>query len=585
MTRWIRARRATMAAAAVLVAGAAGAQTIPDVPRNRTLITQGWDFYNQVPAVANFNPYAGVLLHQRNSLHYTVYEQLFYTNHVANEIIPWLAMGWTQSPDFREVTVKLREGAAWSDGKPFTADDVSFTFGMLIRSAPDLVHSSAIKEWVASAEAVDPLTVRVRLNKPGPRWPQDFLATGQAGRFVVVPKHIWEGQDPKTFANFDLAKGWPVGTGPFKLVKSDANSLNYDRRESWWAVERGVAKAMPQVQRVIYVPATEQAIPQLFASGQVDMGRSIQPGTFAAIRMQNRALRAWRENGPVWGVADGCTFTVRINNQQKPYDDAVVRRAFNFAINRPQLIDLALEGSVLPASIPMSSFQGVAAYRPKLQDILDAEKVDRFDPAETARLLASRGFKKGANGFWTLPDGSPWAIRLSTVQGDPQGPVLVQQLRTAGFDVINNAQQRTALSEATNSGNFELSHGTHCGSLYDPWQTLEHFHSKYSAPPGQKVSDVRAVNRYANPEYDALINKMEAMKPSPDDPAYVELVREAVRLYIRDIPEITLAEEFHTLVFNHAHWTGWPNEKEPFVAPYPPWEGFALAIHRLRPTR
>ncbi len=579
--RW----RITAAAVLALAAGTAAAQTVPDVPRNRTLITQGWDFYNQVPATTNFNPYAGVLLHQRNSLHYTVYEQLFYTNHVANEIIPWLATGWTQSADNREVTIKLRDGATWSDGKPLTADDVVFTFNMLIASAPDLVQSSAIKEWVASATATDKLTVVVKLNKPGPRWAQDYLATGQAGRFVVVPKHIWEGQDPKTFANFDLAKGWPVGTGPYKLVKSDANSLFYDRRDSWWAVGAGVAKEMPQVQRVIYIPATEQAMPQLYASGQVDMGRSIQPGTFEAIRNQNRGLRAWNENGPIWGGADGCTFAIRINTQRAPFDDVAIRRALNFSIDRKQLIDLALEGSVLPASLPMSSFQGLTSYLPKLKDMLDADRIDRLDLAEVAKLMTSRGYKKGANGFWAKPDGSAWQIALSTVQGDPQGPVLTQQLRNAGFDVVNNAQQRTALSDATTVGNFDLSHGTHCGSLYDPWQTLEHFHTKYSAKPGEKVRDQRAPTRYENPEYDAIIDKLEAMKPSSNDPAYVELVRQATRIYMRDIPEITLAEEFHTLAFNYTYWTGWPNAKEPYVAPFPPWEGFAMVIHRLRPTR
>jgi len=217
--------------------------------------------------------------------------------------------------------------------------------------------------------------------------------------------------------------------------------------------------------------------------------------------------------------------------------------------------------------------------------MLDADRIDRLDLAEVAKLMTSRGYKKGANGFWAKPDGSAWQIALSTVQGDPQGPVLTQQLRNAGFDVVNNAQQRTALSDATTVGNFDLSHGTHCGSLYDPWQTLEHFHTKYSAKPGEKVRDQRAPTRYENPAYDAIIDKLEAMKPSSNDPAYVELVRQATAIYMRDIPEITLAEEFHTLAFNYTYWTGWPNAKEPYVAPFPPWEGFAMVIHRLRPTR
>ncbi|MCB1549112.1 MAG: hypothetical protein KDJ41_14940, partial [Hyphomicrobiaceae bacterium] len=290
--KWTINRLASASAlviAGALLAGQAFAQDIPDVPRNRTLISQGWDFYNQVPATDNFNPYAGVLLHQRNSLHYTVNEVLFYTNHNTNTIIPWQGESWSYNADFTEVTVKLRAGVKWSDGEPFTAEDVAFTFDMLKAAAPDLVFSSAIKEWVKSAEVIDPLTVKITLSKPGPRWAQDFLATGQATRFVTVPKHIWEGKDPKTFGDFDLAKGWPVGTGPYKLVKSDAGSLVYDLRDGWWAKDVGLVKEMPKVQRIIYIPATEQAMPQLFASNQVDLGRSIQPGTYEAIRAQNPA--------------------------------------------------------------------------------------------------------------------------------------------------------------------------------------------------------------------------------------------------------------------------------------------------------
>ncbi len=104
-----RARSAGLVCAAALAAGlgsvsAADAQDLRNVPRNRTLISQGWDFYNQVPSPTNFSPYAGVLLHQRNSLHYTVNEMLFYTNHNTNEIIPWQAESFSYNPDFTEIT-------------------------------------------------------------------------------------------------------------------------------------------------------------------------------------------------------------------------------------------------------------------------------------------------------------------------------------------------------------------------------------------------------------------------------------------------------------------------------------------------
>ena len=104
---------------AALLAGAgveiAAAQDIANVPRNRTLISQGWDFHNQVPSPNNFSPYAGVLLHQRNSLHYSVNEMLFYTNHNTNEIIPWQAESFAYSADFKEIALKLRDGVTWRD--------------------------------------------------------------------------------------------------------------------------------------------------------------------------------------------------------------------------------------------------------------------------------------------------------------------------------------------------------------------------------------------------------------------------------------------------------------------------------------
>jgi len=76
------------ATAAPTTAPTTAAGTVRNVPRNRTLVSQGWDLYNQLPNPTNFNPYAGTLLHLRNVLHYTVMENLFYTNYATGEIIP-----------------------------------------------------------------------------------------------------------------------------------------------------------------------------------------------------------------------------------------------------------------------------------------------------------------------------------------------------------------------------------------------------------------------------------------------------------------------------------------------------------------
>jgi peptide/nickel transport system substrate-binding protein len=583
MMKLSRLLGATALTAAMLASGMAVAQDVPEVPRNRTLISQGWDYYNAVPSVDNFNPYAGVLLHQRNSLHYTVYESLFYTNHFTNELIPWIGESYEYNDDFTEITIHLRDGVTWSDGEPLTAEDVAFTFDMLKGAAPDLLFSSAIDEWVASAEVVDPLTVVVTLNKPGPRWAADFLATGQSTRFVVVPKHIWDGEDPMTFTNFDLAAGLPVGTGPFALVKADASSLIFDLRDSWWAVDAGLADALPQVERVIYVPATAEAMPQLYATSQLDIGRNIQPGVFEAARAQNPNLTAWNAEGPVWGAPNGCAIAIRFNVQRAPFDDVALRQAINAAVDRDQIVNLAYEGSVVKALMPYSSYAGMLAYVDQVDDLI--APLDENSPEKVAEILTEAGYTQGADGRWANADGSPLQIEVQVAQGDPVGPVLGQQLQAAGFDALVSVLQAGAQSDALTAGSFEMSVFPHCGSLYDPWQTLEHFHSKYAAPEGQASTNLRAPTRYANPELDALLDAMEARQPSPDDADYVELVRQATEIVARDLPEIALFEEIQTQPFNTTYWTGFPSSADPYVAQPLPWEGFALVIHRLQPTQ
>jgi len=573
---------AALAVVAQFSFGAALAQTLPDVPRDRTLISQGWDFYNQVPSPTNFSPYAGVLLHQRNSLHYTVNEMLFYTNHNDNKIIPWQANSFEYNKDFTEITIKLHDNVLWSDGQPFTSEDVVFTLGMLRAAAPDIILSSAIKEWVASETAPDKLTVKIKLNKPGPRWVSDFLATGQAARFVVVPQHIWKDQNPRTFGFFDLAKGWPVGTGPYKLVKADSGSLIFDRRASWWAVGAKLASALPAPERVIYRPASVEALPQLYSNNEIDIGRNLSVGNFEAAKARNPRLQSWNTSGPVWGSPNGCTMRLVFNNQKAPFNVTEVRQAINSALNRDQLVNLAFEGSMPKASAPFSSYGTLKAYTAQMQDVIGAAAVDKQDLRKTETLLNGKGYKKGPDGRWRQPDGQPWSLTILTPSGDALGPVLARQLQAAGIDTVFRPMQDAAYWDAMSTGNFESAVSFHCGSLYDPWQTLEHMHTKYVAAPGEKQSNIRALTRYSNPELTALLNKMEASRPSPQDPEYMKLVKDATRIVLTELPQLTLAEEVQVVVFNSSYWTGYPSAQAPYIAAPLPWEGFNQVLMRLK---
>ena len=123
-----------------------------------------------------------------------------------------------------------------------------------------------------------------------------------------------------------------------------------------------------------------------------------------------------------------------------------------------------------------------------------------------------------------------------------------------------------------------------CGSINEPYDTFKSYHSKNSGAPGERYVGAVQGGRYENPEMDAILDEMEGMLYSTDDPRYVELARGAMELYLRDLPVIHIAEELHVTVFNTRYWTNWPGAENPYMGPFPPWRGWYQITLNLEPT-
>ena len=200
------AANATAPAAGVGTAAATQAPSSPlaNVPRERTLI---WGFEGgPVTPPDNSNPYQPT---QRNSygMHQVMIESLYYLNYENGKSIPWLAESHAFNDKNDEVTVKLRKGVTWSDGKPFTSKDVVFTINMLKDAAPKLTYSNEMKKWVKEVKATDDNTAVFSLAETYPRFILDYFSVHIWGAVRFVPEHIWKGQDPTTFTFNDLGKG------------------------------------------------------------------------------------------------------------------------------------------------------------------------------------------------------------------------------------------------------------------------------------------------------------------------------------------------------------------------------------------
>src|SRR5436305_707001 len=153
---------------------------------------------------------------------------VLYDQHVAQNsldtIVPDLAESWSWSEDGIRLTLKLRDGVKWHDGKPFTSADVKCTWDMLMGKSQNRFRKNPRKDWYFNVEDVtadNPLQATIHLKRPQPA----ILAMVASGYTPIYPCHVSAAQQRTN----------PIGTGPFKFVELKQNeSLKLTKNPDYW---------------------------------------------------------------------------------------------------------------------------------------------------------------------------------------------------------------------------------------------------------------------------------------------------------------------------------------------------------------
>ena len=243
---------------------------VKDVPRERTLIV-GWWGSDEFEESEIYTPFAIGGDYQRGLN--VIYEGMAYWNAFRDETVMWQAKSFDYNDDFTELTISLRPEVKWSDGTPFTAHDVVYTINHLIEIGGEVRFGNEVRQYTKEAVAVDDHTALITLNFSFPRYHDRFFVwKWDSGAFPIMPKHIFEGQDWATFTHYDIEKGWPVTTGPLKVVYSSPQQKMFDRRDDWWAVESGLTDALNMERVMFVVGGTDQSrLIELVTSNQIDI--------------------------------------------------------------------------------------------------------------------------------------------------------------------------------------------------------------------------------------------------------------------------------------------------------------------------
>ncbi|MGH2534482.1 MAG: ABC transporter substrate-binding protein [Thermomicrobiales bacterium] len=548
---------ATNQFSSVHTARAASARQIAEVPREKTLILVGvgGESPNQFTDVDSVNPY---LTGVSRGGYQLSYEPLAFYNMLTGEETLWLAESYKYNSDFTGLTVNMRQDGTWSDGTPITAGDVVFTLHMLRDDDGTLGWSTQIKQWVKEATAVDDYTLTISLNAPNPRFFFQFLTHHADIGIFIVPAHIWQGQDPRTFTNFDLAQGWPVVTGPYKLVQSTAEQKVWDRRDDWWAAQSGF-KQLPAPERLIFLPGYDESkMAQMVIANEADATLNISPATMPTLFAQNPHIITHSGQDLPYGYTDWWPSGLGFNCETEPWNDPEIRWAISYAIDRDQLAQFGYRGAGEPTVLPYPYYPPLMEYIEGVSDLLDEYPTNQYDPAKTEEILTAKGYAKDGDGFWAK-DGQRLSMVITTFSVFADiAPFVTEQLQNAGIDAT--FQMPTNFIDELMTGQGEAYIWGHGGSVRDPFATMELYHQKFYKPTGEAVYPFY---RWRNDAYDAVVDEMGVT--ATDDPKMMELFRAGTEIWLRELPDPPLLQFYHRIPMNQTYWTNWPTAENPYI--------------------
>jgi peptide/nickel transport system substrate-binding protein len=331
---------------------------------------------------------------------------------------PDLAESWTTAPDGLSWTFKLRSGVKWSDGKPFSADDVAFTFNDIVLK-PDLgAQNRASYAAVKSVTVIDPTTVRFDLTRKFAALPS-FLAYN-AG---ILPKHVLSA-DPLKTVSFN--KGTPVSTGPFKVEKyTSGQSVSLVRNENYFGPK-------PYLDKVVFT---------VVADPNTQIAQALS-GDITIMILDNKAAVDRVKTAPALVVASRPLvqyYWLSLNQTDPRFTDVRVRQAFVHAIDRQAIIKSVELGYGSIANSPITPALA-AYYDPSL-----ASKYP-YDQTKAKDLLAQAGWTPGPDGV-LQKGGQPFKFTMDVGQRgvlEPVNALIQQDLKKVGVVADLNTMEWNA---------------------------------------------------------------------------------------------------------------------------------------------
>lgn len=420
-----------------------------------------------------------------------IYDTLLYSP-FEEEPRPWLAEKVEHSADNRTWTFILRDDVTWHDGKPFTADDVKFTWEFFFRTQQGRYsHHVNDRPAMESSAVLGPNEVSFTCRQACPTFDIDPGAD-----LPMLPKHVWEAvTEPAKFTSDN-----PVGTGPFRLVEHIPDqSYRLEANAQYF-------KGKPLVDE-IRLPIIKESSSMFLAlqNGDVDAVSRVVPP---------ESIRALEQSGvKIVRMADYGSVQINMNNQRPPFDNPRFRKALSLAVDTDKIAQTLIGSEGRP---------GVDSVLDPDSPFADKSLKHEFDAAKAQKTLDDLGMRdSNGDGRRENTDGRPLSFEI-LVSSIEAREVRASELVAADLDKVGVDVKVTALDPAavntrrspkdaagkpvpqtTQTGDYDMYVTQYNGGHFhfDPDGLLYILHCPGSTGFGAFIAG------YCNKEFDALVDE------------------------------------------------------------------------------
>ncbi|OZB81346.1 ABC transporter substrate-binding protein [Microbacterium sp. 13-71-7] len=484
-----------------------------------------------------------------------IYEPLAMVNPVGkNETTPWLASKVEWNADYTQLTVTPRTGVKWSDGKPFTADDIVFTY-TLIKNTPAL-DLGGLKLADIKKDG-DKVVLSFSESK--------FVKQGDVLQVGIVPEHQWKAiADPTK----DPVKE-AIGTGPYTIKSFSSQGVVLSSRKDYW----GGDVPVPQLKYLEYNDNT--GLLRGLQNGETDWAQ-----IFITDFQKNYVDKDAKHN-VFWAANVLSPDMILVNTTKAPFNDPAFRKAVNMVIDRKAHAEKARSN----AGPELTSVTGIPQPTGDQYIAPDYKgKTFSIDVDGAKKVLSDAGYTwnkdalidpAGAPVSFTLQDPQGWNDYVTGIQ-----LVATQVKSTLGADAkVATPDADTWLSNVA-TGNFDAAlHWT--GSGTNPWHIYDDvMNGAYlEQESGGKVSD--NFGRYNNPEATALLKQYAQ---ASDDATRTDALNKLQKIFVEDVPAIPIGTHPQLGEYNTRKYTGWPSEDEQYATADPTQPSAVQVVLKLKPA-